>query len=90
MDIQSFVPDIEARFLRYVKIDSQSDESSPSIPSTTIQYDLLNLLADELRELELSEVEIADYGCVFATIPATVDSASRATRPPAVAALRSW
>ena len=75
MDIQSFVPDIEARFLRYVKIDSQSDESSPSIPSTTIQYDLLNLLADELRELGASDVVIADYGCVFATIPATVDFA---------------
>lgn len=75
MDIQSFVPDIEARFLRYVKIDSQSDESSPTIPSTTIQYDLLNLLADELREIGASEVDIAEYGCVFATIPATVDFA---------------
>ena len=75
MDIQSLVPDIETRFLRYVKIDTQADESSPSIPSTAIQYDLLNLLADELRELGASDVTIADYGCVFATIPTTVDFA---------------
>ena len=49
MHIQDFVPDIEVRFLRYVKIDTQANESSPSVPSTAIQYDLLNLLADELR-----------------------------------------
>jgi tripeptide aminopeptidase len=75
MDIQQFIPDIEARFLRYVKIDTQADESSSTIPSTAIQYDLLNLLADELRELGASDVTIADYGCVFATIPATVNFA---------------
>src|SRR5687767_1558847 len=61
MDIQAFVPDIEARFLRYVRIDTQADESSPSIPSTAIQFNLLNLLADELRELGADEVTIADY-----------------------------
>ena len=72
MDIQAFVPDIEARFLRYVKIDSQSDESSPSIPSTMIQYDMLNLLSEELNELGLSNVTLTDYGCLLATIPATV------------------
>ena len=75
MDIQSFVTDIETRFLRYVKIDTQADESSPSIPSTSIQFDLLNVLADELRELGASDVTIADYGCVFATLPSTVDFA---------------
>ena len=73
MDIQSFVPDIEERFLRYVRIDSQSDEKSESVPSTAIQYDMLNLLADELRALGASDVMIADYGCLSATIPATVD-----------------
>jgi tripeptide aminopeptidase len=75
MEIQSFVPDIEERFLRYVKIDTQADEKSSSVPSTQIQYDLLNLLADELREMGASEVEIAGYGCLFATIPATVNFA---------------
>ncbi len=75
MDIQALVPDIESRFLRYVKIDTQSDESSPSIPSTAIQYDLLNLLADELRQLSASNVTITDYGCLLATIPSTVNHA---------------
>lgn len=75
MEPQDFVPDIEARFLRYVQIDSQADESSPTVPSTAIQNDMLTLLADELRQLGASDVTIADYGCLFATIPATVDFA---------------
>src|SRR5688500_8928295 len=73
MDIQDFVPDLEERFLRYVKIDTQSNESSPSIPSTAIQYDLLKLLADELRGLGASDVTLTDYACVIATIPSNVD-----------------
>jgi tripeptide aminopeptidase len=75
INIQDFVPDIEDRFLRYVKVDTQADEKSPSVPSTAIQFDLLNLLADELREMGASDVTVAEYGCVFATIPSTVDFA---------------
>lgn len=75
IDIQQFVPEIEARFLRYVRIDSQADDTSPTVPSTAIQWDMLNLLADELREIGASDVVIADYGCVFATIPSTVSFA---------------
>lgn len=72
MDIQNFVPDIEERFLRYVRIDSQADESSPTIPSTAIQLEMLHLLAKELTEIGASDISIADYGCLFATLPATV------------------
>jgi tripeptide aminopeptidase len=75
MDIQRFVPELEERFLRYVKIDSQADESSPTVPSTAIQLDLLNLLADELRALGASDLLSTDYGCLLATVPATVDFA---------------
>ena len=75
MDFHEFVPDIEARFLRYVKIDTQSDETSSSVPSTAKQYDLLTLLVDELRELGACDVTLTDYGCVLATIPSTVDYA---------------
>lgn len=75
MDIQAFVPEIEERFLRYVRVDTQSDETSPSIPSTAIQLDLLKMLAGELREMGAADVALADYGCLFATIPATVDFA---------------
>jgi tripeptide aminopeptidase len=59
------------RFLRYVVIDTQSDENSTSYPSTAKQFDLLRLLVEELKTIGLPEVAIDDYGYVFATIPAT-------------------
>ena len=42
------------RFLRYVKIDTRSQEDSESYPSTEKQWDLLNLLRDELKSLKHS------------------------------------
>src|SRR5689334_1984968 len=51
MPKHAFDHDIEERFVRYARIDSQADESSPSIPSTKEQFDLLNLLVDELKEM---------------------------------------
>jgi tripeptide aminopeptidase len=59
------------RFLRYVKIDTQSDENSETSPSTEKQKDLCRLLVDELKELGLSDVVIDQWGYVFATVPAT-------------------
>lgn len=53
------------RFLRYVKIDTQSDDESSLTPSTSKQYDLLNLLKDELRELGIKG-EIDEYGRLYA------------------------
>jgi tripeptide aminopeptidase len=69
-----FTHDLEARFLRYVRIDTQSDEGSSSAPSTAKQLDLLRLLEAELNQLGAHEVRLTDYGCVLATIPATVSS----------------
>ena len=63
--------DVEARLLRYVQIDTQSDEATGEVPSTAKQWALLNLLRDELIELGAADVAVADYGCTFATIPAT-------------------
>jgi tripeptide aminopeptidase len=59
------------RFLRYVTIDTRSDERSESFPSTATQLDLLRLLVRELRELGVEDAEIDEHGYVFATIPAT-------------------
>jgi tripeptide aminopeptidase len=59
------------RFLRYVKIDTQSDEASTSYPSTAKQLDLLRLLLDELRAIGLADATIDEWGYVMATIPAT-------------------
>jgi tripeptide aminopeptidase len=57
------------RLLRYVKIDTQSKEDSETYPSTRKQFDLLNLLVDELKKLGLSGVTIDKYGYVMATLP---------------------
>jgi len=60
------------RFLRYVRIDTQSDEKSSSLPSTAKQLVLSRLLEQECRDLGLSAVSIDAHGIVMATIPATV------------------
>ena len=57
------------RFLRYVKIDTQSEEDASTYPSTAKQLDLSRLLVDELRELGLDDVELTAHGYVFATLP---------------------
>ena len=46
-----FDRELEERLLRYASIDTQSDEASPTSPSTEKQYDLLHLLVEELSGL---------------------------------------
>ena len=65
--------DAAERFLRYVRIDTQSDEDSETYPSTAKQLDLLRLLADELKEVGLADAAIDEHGYVTATLPSTVD-----------------
>jgi tripeptide aminopeptidase len=62
------------KFLRYVVIDTQSKEDSDSYPSTMKQFDLLNLLVKELKEMNVSNVSIDEHGYVIATIPSNVKS----------------
>ena len=64
--------DAAERFLRYVRIDTQSDEDSETYPSTAKQLDLLRLLLDELKEIGLADAAIDEHGYVTATIAATV------------------
>jgi tripeptide aminopeptidase len=61
--------DVLERFLRYVRIDTQSDDDSETYPSTVKQRDLGRLLARELREVGLDDVEFTEHGYVFATLP---------------------
>lgn len=63
--------ELKERFLKYVSFDTQSSEESTTFPSTSKQLILLEHLADELRSLGLSEVEMDQNGYVFATIPAS-------------------
>jgi tripeptide aminopeptidase len=65
--------DAAERFLRYARIDTQSDEDSDTYPSTAKQLDLLRRLLDELHELGLEDAHIDGHGYVTATIPATIE-----------------
>ncbi|MHB8469560.1 MAG: peptidase T [Gaiellaceae bacterium] len=72
VDTLSLAEDAAERFLRYVRIDTQSDADSESYPSTAKQLELLRLLRDELAELRLNDVAIDEHGYVTATLPSTV------------------
>ena len=62
---------IYARFERYARIDTQSDEKSTAFPSTPKQLRLARLLAAELRALGAKKVKLDRYGYVTAELPAT-------------------
>lgn len=64
--------DVLDRFLRYVKIDTQSAHHAETYPSTQKQLDLSRLLVEELRELNLEDVKLDDFGYVTATLPSNV------------------
>jgi tripeptide aminopeptidase len=70
-----FDRELEQRLVRYAAIDSQSDETSPTSPSTQRQLDMSRLLVEELEAMGAADVELTDYGVVLATVPATVDGA---------------
>ncbi len=69
-----FEDELLQRLNAYVRIDTQSDASSPTSPSTANQYDLLNLLVGELNEIGVPDARLTDYGAVLATIPATAET----------------
>lgn len=61
------------RFLRYIKIDTESARESDTFPSTLKQLDLAQLLRDELLELGLEDVTLDAHGYVMATLPANIE-----------------
>lgn len=72
-----------SRFLRYVRVDTQSDETSRTFPSTPGQLVLLEMLKQELSELGAADVQMTKHGYVMASIPAS----TRKARVPTVAFL---
>jgi tripeptide aminopeptidase len=70
--VPEFDRELEDRLLRYTRIDTQSDESTGTHPSTAKQLDLQHVLMQELTDIGASEIVLTDYGVVLATIPATV------------------
>jgi tripeptide aminopeptidase len=69
------------RFLRYVQIDTTASDSSGMYPSSPGQLVLGKLLADELREMGLKDVEHDEHGLVWATVPATIQPAGNDRLP---------
>ncbi len=67
-------PDVIEKFLRYVKIDTQSDDTTGTSPSTMKQHDLAKLLVSELEEIGASDVYYDKEHCyVYATIPSNIN-----------------
>src|SRR3990172_2104888 len=56
------------RFLRYVRIDTQSQEDQTTVPSTRKQFNLANLLAKELKEIGAENVRVSENAIVYAML----------------------
>jgi len=65
------------RFLRYVKIDTQSQEDQTTVPSTRKQLNLANLLAKELMVLGAQNVRVSEFGIVYAMVPGNLADNSK-------------
>lgn len=68
MNFKDYNFTVTERFIRYAKIDTQSDPESPTCPSTEKQKDLSRILVQELKQMGIKDAELDDHGYVYATI----------------------
>lgn len=68
MNFSNYSFTVTDRFIRYAKIDTQSDPLSPTCPSTEKQKNLARVLVDELKEMGIKDAEMDEHGYVYATI----------------------
>ena len=73
IDYSNYKSSVEERLIRYAKIDTQSDASSTTYPSTTKQKDLGRLMVEELKALGLIDAEMDEHGVVYATLESNSD-----------------
>ncbi len=66
--------EILERFLKYIKIDTKSDENSETCPSTSKQLNLAKVLVDELNKMKLKDVSLDENGYIMATLPSNIDN----------------
>lgn len=69
MNFTTYKHTVTERFIRYAKIDTQSDPNSPTCPSTMKQKNLGKLLVEELLAIGITDAELDEHGYVYATIP---------------------
>jgi tripeptide aminopeptidase len=62
------------RFIRYAKVNTQSDENSRNTPSTPGQTELAGILASELKEIGMEDVALDEKGYLMATLPANIQT----------------
>jgi len=61
------------RFIKYIQIDSQSNPESDTTPSTEKQWNIARILADDLKEIGMQDVDLDENGYVYATLPSNMD-----------------
>ena len=64
---------VTTRFLRYAHVETTSDESSETCPSSPGQWTLARMLADELKAMGVADARVDEHGYVYGTIPAKGD-----------------
>ena len=69
----NYMESIIDRFLRYVRIDTQSDPNSDSTPSTEKQWVLAKMLFEELKKIGLRDVTLDERGYIMATLPSNIE-----------------
>lgn len=62
------------KFLKYVKIDTMSSDEANTTPSTNKQFDLANVLIEDLKELGLTDIKLNEYAILTATLKSNCDS----------------
>ncbi len=70
-----------SRFLRYVKIDTESAEGVDAIPSTPKQFDLARLLVDEMKAIGIADARVDEHCYVYGTVPASLPPEEAAKVP---------
>lgn len=68
MNFSSYNFTVTDRFIRYAKIDTQSDPTSSTCPSTEKQKNLSRILVEELKQMGIKDAELDQHGYVYATI----------------------
>jgi tripeptide aminopeptidase len=64
---------VKDRFIEYIKVDTRSEYDKGPVPSSKKQFDLANLLAKQLKDMGIQDVEVDDKCYLMATIPANID-----------------